>query len=989
MKIFLSYGHDRNEPLVSRIGRDLAAAGHTVWIDAAEIKAGDHWRRAIVDGLSDTDWTLGFLSKHSTRDPGVCLDELAIALHVRGGTIATVLVEPASEVAPPISLSHVQWLDMHDWSARETAGGPEWERWYQAKMAEILGLLADPATQYFAGEIEEMERLLKPIRQEADIGVLVDGFVGRAWLRDRLDNWRKTAQDSRLFWLTGAPGTGKSAFAAWLAHSGRVNVLGFNLCRYNAEDRRDPGRVLRTLAFQIATRLPDYRRLLLDRLKRHDPDGTDLARKSPGALFDWLLTEPLRYGIDGGRSDDRYVVVIDALDETIRDGRSELAEVLAESVAQLPRWLALVITSRPELAIARQFAAFRPYRIEAEADENAEDLRTFARAWVNAMPRPSGAVDTLVERITAACDGNFLYLRKLRDAVDAGLLDFGVGHALPRGLVGLYERWFRRAFPDDAAYEKIVPMLEVLVASRRPVPEAWLAKLFGWSKREQSRMLEGLGSLFERRPDGIAPFHKSLRDWLVDEQAAGADFVIDADVGARRLRTCLWQDFVAWADARPFAPLDPYCCLELPAQMESAMLGDRRAMLAGAGCWPTIWQAIVDTADRLAANFAWDAALAWWRTGADVAAIADDAASDRRFFALRAAGDILRTLGRRDRASEAYRAALVEATRLHTDHAESPIARRALFIAQIRIGNVLISDGDTSGALAAYGQANRLSRKLVAAEPANRDWQRDLYVSLERLGDSHAARGDLARALEAMEEAATIIRAIAAVEPTDNRRKHDIAVCVGKIADLRMDNGDVASALAGYRESLALMRSLCAEEPQKIAWQRDVFAHLVRIGDVVLMQADMAAAADAYGEALRTSRSLSREDAANVEWRRDVLLSHIKQSDLLRAQGDLAGALAASQESLSIIRRLTAVDPENVEWQRDLLLCLMKRGDILEAQQDVAQAIASFAAFRTRSANGRAGSTHPSDRCRASVVEAGTTGCRLGTALGRGARHCY
>jgi TIR domain len=78
MRIFLSYGHDQNSPLVERIGRDLEAAGHEVWIDQSEIKAGEDWRRSIIDGLSDTDWVLGFLSKHSTRDPGVCLDELVI-----------------------------------------------------------------------------------------------------------------------------------------------------------------------------------------------------------------------------------------------------------------------------------------------------------------------------------------------------------------------------------------------------------------------------------------------------------------------------------------------------------------------------------------------------------------------------------------------------------------------------------------------------------------------------------------------------------------------------------------------------------------------------------------------------------------------------------------------------------------------------------------------------------------------------------------------
>jgi hypothetical protein len=114
--------------------------------------------------------------------------------------------------------------------------------------------------------------------------------------------WRA---DSRLLWISGAAGTGKSAFAAWLGHRGKVNVIGLNLCSYNKDDRRDAGRVIRTLAFQIATRLPDYRRFILDRLKTRDSAGNELARKSPAALFASLLVEPLRMVIDGKRDNIR------------------------------------------------------------------------------------------------------------------------------------------------------------------------------------------------------------------------------------------------------------------------------------------------------------------------------------------------------------------------------------------------------------------------------------------------------------------------------------------------------------------------------------------------------------------------------------------------------------------------------------------------------------------------------------------------------------
>jgi hypothetical protein len=567
MKIFLSYGHDQNTPIAQRIRKDLEAAGHSVWVDSSEIKAGDDWRRSIVSGLSNSDWTLGLLSKHSVRTPGVCLDELAIALHIKGGTIATVLVESEVGVTPPLSVSSIQWLDMHDWAERLSSPSEDGEGWYRSRFEEILRILASPAAQRFAGEIEQLEKKLRPVSQQADIGALVDGFVGREWLKSLLNDWRRNALDSRLYWISGAPGTGKSSFAAWLAHRGDVNVIALTLCRYNIAERRDPARVLRTIAFQIATRLPDYRKLLVDRFQKQDPEGSDLDRRSVAGLFDWLLAEPLRFAIDGGRSNDRHLIVIDALDETISNKRSELAEVLAESCQKLPVWIAMIVTSRPEPSILRQFAAFKPQIIGAESAENLNDLRAYAQRWLGIESRTAGQTEARVENMVAASQGNFLYLRMLTDAAANGLLDLDDPESLPQGLIGLYERWLRRQFPEAVEFAAAAPFFEILVAAENPIPENWLDKILGWSPRDKANILDRVGSLIERRRDGIAPFHKSLRDWLADGHSTGADFAIDAKNGAKRLTDVLWSTFEAWTKDPRDVSLDSFCEKELTSQL--------------------------------------------------------------------------------------------------------------------------------------------------------------------------------------------------------------------------------------------------------------------------------------------------------------------------------------------------------------------------------------------------------------------------------------
>jgi hypothetical protein len=98
----------------------LEKRGHDTWFDKNEIKAGDDWRRSITDGILKSHRVLSFLSKHFIRDPGVCHDEIAIAIGVKGGNIQTVLVESEQEVQPPVNIDHIQWQDLHDWKARRS-----------------------------------------------------------------------------------------------------------------------------------------------------------------------------------------------------------------------------------------------------------------------------------------------------------------------------------------------------------------------------------------------------------------------------------------------------------------------------------------------------------------------------------------------------------------------------------------------------------------------------------------------------------------------------------------------------------------------------------------------------------------------------------------------------------------------------------------------------------------------------------------------------
>ena len=732
MNIFLSYGHDQNEVLVQRIKADLEAAGHRVWIDADKIRVGDDWRRSIVQGLTESDWTVAILSKHSTRDPGVCLDELAIALNVKGATIATVLVEAEDMVGAPVTIGHIQWLDMHDWRKRRADDPAAFETWYAEKLKELRDLLASDRAQRFAGEIEALRRWLKPISQDADIAPLVEGFVGREWLHEKLEAWRTKQSASRLFWLTGAPGSGKSAFAAHTAHFGRSNVIGLNLCRYILSDRSDPRRVLRTLAFQAATRLHDYRALLLDRLKIDDPKETEIENKTAAELFDWLLVQRLRAGIDGDRRSDRFLIVIDGLDETIRDGRSELAEVLAEGASRLPEWVGLLVTSRRDPAVVRPFAGLQQQWIDPDSLQNKDDLQRYVQGWRGQSV--TAEESALQERILAACSGSFQYLRQLRAGVEAGLLDLNAQEGLPKGLAALYLSWFQRQFPDEAAYERdMVPLLEVLVAAEHPVPEDVLTGLFGWGVREQARRLEQLGSLFERRPEGWAPFHKSLRDWLTDETTTPAVYLVDSAAGRAKLFKHLWTQFCDAAVRDEVGTVNSFALIELPRLIAGQQERALAESMAGAD-WVVVWQCAEAVSTDCQARYEWDRMLAWSQAGVRIAASQGEAGLEQQALSRFRVAISHTTRGNGRAAIEAYEAVRDSYERLLRQDPGNTAWQGSLALAQNNLGLLLSARGDATAARAAYEAARDSYERLLRQDPGNTAWQRGLALVQGNLG---------------------------------------------------------------------------------------------------------------------------------------------------------------------------------------------------------------------------------------------------------------
>ena len=149
----------------------------------------------------------------------------------------------------------------------------------------------------------------------------------REWVFDRVQNWlNDRSSQNRVMVISGNAGMGKSVIAAVICkrmqQAGRLS--GSHFCQYNNVRYCKPQLMIQSLACHLSHALPEYKRALGEQLSRNL--GTDLNNMGVEELFALLFKEPLSAVGDPGRN---MLMVIDGLDESEYQGRSELLNVIA------------------------------------------------------------------------------------------------------------------------------------------------------------------------------------------------------------------------------------------------------------------------------------------------------------------------------------------------------------------------------------------------------------------------------------------------------------------------------------------------------------------------------------------------------------------------------------------------------------------------------------------------------------------------------------
>lgn len=121
MLTFISYAReDANS--AARLYTDLKAAGATPWLDAKDLRAGQRWKAAIKDAISQSRYFIALLSSRSINKRGYVQKELRQALEVLDefSDLDVFLVPVRLDDCQPTNgnLKDLHWIDLFpNWNA--------------------------------------------------------------------------------------------------------------------------------------------------------------------------------------------------------------------------------------------------------------------------------------------------------------------------------------------------------------------------------------------------------------------------------------------------------------------------------------------------------------------------------------------------------------------------------------------------------------------------------------------------------------------------------------------------------------------------------------------------------------------------------------------------------------------------------------------------------------------------------------------------------
>ncbi|KAM9394095.1 protein TANC2 [Pholidichthys leucotaenia] len=256
----------------------------------------------------------------------------------------------------------------------------------------------------------------------------------------------------------------------------------------------------------------------------------------------------------------KLIVLIDGLNEAEfhrPDYGDTLASFLTRNIQKFPSWLKVITTVRTSHQDITHSLPFHRVSLDRMEESNAidQDLQGYVMQRINGSTEiqsnvslSNGRLDNmalakLISHLKSLSRGSYLYLKLTLDLIERGylVLKSSSFKVVPVSLSEIYLLQFNMRFPTQSSFQRVLPLLNVAVASLHPLTNQQLFEVVNagtvtgatlqWM--EFTQRLDQLSSFLVQRSDGSRMLnHASFREWLVwREEGQDERFLCDPRSG--------------------------------------------------------------------------------------------------------------------------------------------------------------------------------------------------------------------------------------------------------------------------------------------------------------------------------------------------------------------------------------------------------------------------------------------------------------------------
>jgi hypothetical protein len=483
-------------------------------------------------------------------------------------------------------------------------------------MAPLYGEGAEGAFRRLQEKIQQMQDCVRDIRntdprddktriQDTKGGLVEDSYQ---WIFDNpsFRQWRNDSSESRLLWIKGDPGKGKTMLLCGIIdelQTAKKNLVSYFFCQATDSRISSATAVLRGLLYLLVSQQSS---LVSSVRKRYDNGGKAIFEDANA----WVaLTEMFADVLKDPTLQNTTYLIIDALDECITDLPKLLKFVASHSsTASHIKW---IVSSRnwPEIEESLGSASHR-LSLELNAESVSAAVQTFIERKISLLSQQKNyddkIRDTIIQHLNANANDTFLWAalvcQNLKFTAKRHVLK--KLHTFPPGLDSLYERMMEYIRHSDDA-ELCRRILAVVAVVYRPVVLEELMVLLEASDIADTDSMQEIinlcGSFLNLRNKTIYFVHKSAQDFLLNHAAGevfpyGLEYVHSniftksLEVISTSLHSCMWK-FDDWGSSiEEIKPPDPdpleelrYSCTHWVDHLDEASSEIRQSALSDVG----------------------------------------------------------------------------------------------------------------------------------------------------------------------------------------------------------------------------------------------------------------------------------------------------------------------------------------------------------------------------------------------------------------------